>query len=89
MAAETADMNEKLREELELAMKQVQIAFRKGLQDMKSRRQLTAEAEPGELAMFVTAAIQGGLLLSKTAKSIAPLKSTLKNAMSHLKSFER
>jgi hypothetical protein len=43
---------------------------------MQSRGDLDVDASPSELAVAVVAAVEGGLLLAKTARSPAPLKRT-------------
>ena len=56
---------------------------------MKARRELRPEANPKALAQFAFAALQGGLLLSKTAKTTDPVRGVLNHALAYLRSFER
>jgi AcrR family transcriptional regulator len=55
-----------------------------GLVNMKARGELAQEAEPAEIALAVLAAVQGGLLLSKSSKSKRPLEIALAMALEHV-----
>jgi AcrR family transcriptional regulator len=55
-----------------------------GLGNMKARGELADEAEPAEIALAVLAAVQGGLLLSKSSKSNRPLEIALAMALEHV-----
>ena len=55
-----------------------------GLANMKARGELAEEAEPAAIALAVLAAVQGGLLLSKSAKSNRPLEIALAMALEHV-----
>jgi AcrR family transcriptional regulator len=55
-----------------------------GLVAMKARGELVDEAEPAEIALAVLAAVQGGLLLSKSSKSNRPLEIALAMALEHV-----
>jgi hypothetical protein len=44
---------------------------------MRDRGQLSATADPGELATAVLAALQGGLLLAKVERNVRPLATAL------------
>ena len=55
-----------------------------GLANMKARGELAEQAEPAEIALAVLAAVQGGLLLSKSAKSNRPLEIALAMALEHV-----
>ena len=55
-----------------------------GLANMKARGELADEAEPAEIALAVLAAVQGGLLLSKSSKSNRALEIALAMALEHV-----
>lgn len=55
-----------------------------GLAKMRERGELAASANPHELATAVLGAVQGGLLLAKTAQSSHPLRVTLDMAIDHV-----
>jgi hypothetical protein len=44
---------------------------------MRDRGQLGAAADPGQLAIAVLAALQGGLLLAKVKRDVRPLAAAL------------
>ena len=56
----------------------------RGFEQMKSRGDLEADVSPHELAVAVVAAVEGGLLLAKTARSPAPLKGALDMAVRYV-----
>ena len=56
----------------------------RGFERMQSRGDLDADASPSELAVAVVAAVEGGLLLAKTARSPAPLKRALDMALRYV-----
>lgn len=87
VAAETADSNEPLRLDLTEIFQVRRRYIANGLAAMKQRGELVAEADPEELAEFVLAAIQGGLLLSSTEKDGDLLRHALAHALAHLRSF--
>jgi TetR/AcrR family transcriptional regulator, transcriptional repressor for nem operon len=56
----------------------------RGFERMQSRGDLDVDASPSELAVAVVAAVEGGLLLAKTARSPAPLKRALDMALRYV-----
>ena len=89
MAAEVADTNPALRDELGKAFARTQGLLEKGLAAMKARGELRPEAHPRSLAQFTVASLQGGMLLSKTTKKFSPLQNALGHTLDHLRSFSR
>ena len=57
-----------------------------GLERMRSAGILRREADPERLALFVFAALQGGLLLSQSMLSLEPLRAALDGALTTLRS---
>jgi len=55
-----------------------------GLAKMRERGELTASADPHDLALALLSAVEGGLLLAKTAQSIRPLEIALDMAIDHV-----
>jgi len=55
-----------------------------GLNKMRQRGALAASADPHDVALAMLAAIQGGLLLSKTTHSSQPLDIALNMAIDHV-----
>jgi hypothetical protein len=62
-------------------------AIREGLTAMQSRGELRADADPAQLALFVLAALQGGLLLTQVHEDATPIKVALDAAIAHVASF--
>ena len=89
MAAEMADSSATLREELQRVLKEMQCRLQGALSKMRDRKVLKPSADPAELAQFTVAAVQGGMLLSKTLKEIAPLRQVLDHSLKYLKSHAR
>ena len=89
MAAEMADTNPTLRAELQKVLKGIQDRLEQALSKMRARKELLPSSNPRTLAQFAVAAIQGGLLLTKTHKDISPLKEVLDHTLRYLKSHAR
>ena len=51
---------------------------------MRARGELRSDAEVGDIALAVLSAIQGGLLLSRSAKSNQPLELAFDMALAHV-----
>ncbi len=54
---------------------------------MKEQGNLSAAADPEQLATLVLAAFQGGMLLAQVAREITPLRVALRAALDHVESF--
>jgi TetR/AcrR family transcriptional regulator, transcriptional repressor for nem operon len=87
LANELADRDEEARAELVTCFARWERYLVDGLSRMRSRGDLMPRADPERLATAVFAALQGGLLLSKTAKDVEPLRAALDAAFAHLRSF--
>jgi AcrR family transcriptional regulator len=61
--------------------------FRDGLTAMRDRGQLRSDADVDQLATFLMAAFQGGLLLTQAARDVQPLRQALDAALAHVASF--
>lgn len=61
--------------------------FRSGLRAMRDRGELTAEADPDQLAYSLTAAFQGGMLLDLAIGSVEPLRAALNGAIAYVGTF--
>jgi TetR/AcrR family transcriptional repressor of nem operon len=73
-----------LRSKVENAFLTWQAYLAAGLRRMQDRGELDAEADVGELATGVVAALQGGLLLAQVARSDKPLRAALDLAVSRV-----
>src|SRR5579862_9743939 len=61
--------------------------IRDGLQAMHARGDLPADADPGDLALAVLAALQGGLLLTQLQRDTRPLEVTLDAMLEHIETL--
>jgi TetR/AcrR family transcriptional repressor of nem operon len=61
--------------------------FRSGLREMQERGDLRRDADPDALAHALTAAFQGGMLLTQGARNIEPLRDALYGAIAYVESF--
>lgn len=57
-----------------------------GLRRMQAKGTLKPDADPGELAVGLMAAVQGGYLLANTAHDVRPMEIAIDLALEHLKS---
>jgi TetR/AcrR family transcriptional repressor of nem operon len=88
IASELADSNEAARVLLVDSFDRWELAFRDGIERMRSAGLLRADADADSLASAVLAAVQGGLLLCKTRKNTGPLEASLDAAIGYLRSFD-
>lgn len=87
MAAEVADRETALAPDLVEAFDLFRHHLARGLRAMQERGAIRQDADPERLADFVLAAKQGGMLLAKTYKDLAPLRNALDQALAYLKTF--
>ncbi len=87
LASELADASEPARSQLAGSFQRWQGLLAKGLGRMRDRGELRPEANPSELATAVMTALQGGLLLCQTSRSVKPLKLGLDMALRHVESY--
>jgi len=87
IANELADTDDATRIVLVNSFERWELAFRDGIGRMRAAGIIRPAADPSVLAAGVLAAVQGGLLLCKTRKSVAPLEAALDSAIGYLRSF--
>jgi AcrR family transcriptional regulator len=87
LASELANRDEATRVELAGCFDAWMGYLIEGLTRMQTRGDLSAEADPRRLVHAVFASLQGGLLLSKTAKDPQYLRDALDASYAHLRSF--
>ena len=87
LAAERAEVDEALRPLLLQALRTKGEYLRRGLERMKMEGRLREDADPARLVDFVTAVLQGALLLASVQKEREPLEAALEEAYRHLRSF--
>ena len=81
LAAELAATDETARGELVDGFTRWRALLEEGLQAMTRRGELLDDADPERLALGLLAAVQGGLLLARTARSVDPLAAALDLAL--------
>jgi len=84
LASELANDSESARERLADSFSVWRDRIENGLARMQERGELGASADPHELALALLGAVEGGLLLSKTAQSSRPLEIALDMAIDHV-----
>jgi TetR/AcrR family transcriptional repressor of nem operon len=87
LASELADLDEDARQTLAAGFDRWENAIRDGLQVMRDRGELRADADPSELALATLTALQGGLLLSQTRRDATPLATGLDAAIAHIRTY--
>jgi AcrR family transcriptional regulator len=65
------------------------LRIEEGLLKMRGRGQLTADANPSDIALAVLSAVQGGLLLSRSSKSSRPLELAFDMALAYVATHVR
>jgi TetR/AcrR family transcriptional repressor of nem operon len=87
LASELSDLDPEARSDLAATFGRWISAIRDGLQAMQDRGELRADADVGRLALALMAAAEGGLLLAKTLRDIAPLEAALDTMIDHIASL--
>jgi TetR/AcrR family transcriptional regulator, transcriptional repressor for nem operon len=77
LASELADHDPQARVALADGFARWEAAIRDGLGAMQDRGELTADADPGYLALATLTALQGGLLMTQTRRDTVALKAVL------------
>ena len=89
LANELAETDPAARADLAASFTRWEYAIRDGLRTMHARGDLHPDADPDQLALGILAAHQGGLVLVKTHRNIAPLQAALDLALAHIQSLTR
>jgi AcrR family transcriptional regulator len=84
LASELVNDSEPARKQLAGSFAVWSNAIEHGLAKMRERGELMASANPQELATALLCAVQGGLLLAKTARSSQPLRVALDMGIDHV-----
>jgi TetR/AcrR family transcriptional regulator, transcriptional repressor for nem operon len=84
LASELAAQSEEARRQLAQSFAAWAAVIENGLSRMKERGQIVRSADPKGMAVAILAAIQGGILLSKTARSSQPLELAFGMALGHV-----
>jgi TetR/AcrR family transcriptional repressor of nem operon len=84
LASELANDSEPARKRLAGSFSMWSERIETGLARMRERGELAASADPRDLALAALSAVEGGLLLAKTARSSRPLEIALDMAIDHV-----
>jgi AcrR family transcriptional regulator len=87
LAIELADHDDEARRTLRANFQTWERLLADGLERMRDKGALRADADPEELATGIMAALQGGYLLAQTARDSAPMAVALDMAIEHVKAF--
>jgi AcrR family transcriptional regulator len=87
LASELSDLDPAARSDLAATFQRWISAIRSGLQAMQDRGELRVDADAGQLAFALMAAAEGGLLLAKTLRDVAPLEAALDTMIAHIASL--
>jgi AcrR family transcriptional regulator len=87
LASELSDLDPAARLDLAAAFGRWISAFRGGLRAMQDRGELRADADVDQLACALLAAAEGGLLLAKTLRDVAPLEAALDTVIDRIASL--
>jgi AcrR family transcriptional regulator len=87
LAGELAESDADTRRDLAAGFVQWEARFRDGLQAMRDRGELRREADPALLAVGILAALQGGMLLTKTTRDVRHLEAALRTTLDHVRSY--
>jgi TetR/AcrR family transcriptional repressor of nem operon len=87
LASELSDLEPAARSDLAAAFGRWISAIRGGLQAMQDRGELRADADVLRLACALMAAVEGGLLLAKAQRDVAPLEAALDTVIDHIASL--
>jgi TetR/AcrR family transcriptional regulator, transcriptional repressor for nem operon len=84
LASELANDSEPARKRLADSFSMWRDHIENGLAKMRERGELSASADPHDLALALLSAVEGGLLLAKTTHSGRPLELSLDMAIGHV-----
>ena len=84
LASELANDSEPARKRLADSFSMWRDHIENGLAKMRERGELSASADPHDLALALLCAVEGGLLLAKTTHSSRPLELSLDMAIDHV-----
>ncbi len=85
LASELAEHDDEARADLADGFGRWEAAIREGLRAMHERGEL--RADPNKLALATLAALQGGLLITKTRRDTLALEAALDTMLAHIESF--
>lgn len=89
LVGELAERSDLARQQLAEGFAEWQSYLSAGLTTMRDNGEITADADPVELALSIMSALQGGLLMAQATRSARPVELALSMALGHVGSFRR
>lgn len=89
LVGELAERSDSARQVLAQCFAEWESYLSMGFAAMRDNGELTAEADPAELALTMMSALQGGLLMAQTMRSARPVELALNMALGHLRAYRR
>jgi AcrR family transcriptional regulator len=89
LVGELADQSEPARQVLAQCFADWQSYLSEGLEAMRDKGELAAQADAAELALTVMSALQGGLLMAQATRSARPVELALNMALGHLAAYRQ
>ncbi len=89
LVGELADQSEPARRVLEQCFADWQSYLSEGFTAMRDNGELSARADPADLALTMMSALQGGLLMAQATRSARPLELALNMALQHTAAYRR
>jgi AcrR family transcriptional regulator len=87
LASDLSETDPIARARLARSFEQWEELLRAGLAAMRDRGELRPDADPGELALALLAAVQGGLLLSQVRREAQPLEVAVDTALAYIRTL--
>jgi TetR/AcrR family transcriptional repressor of nem operon len=87
LASELSDRDPVARLKLAATFARLTSAIREGLEAMQNRGELDADADAGKLALALVGAAEGGLLMAKACRDVAPLEAALDTVIERIESL--
>ena len=87
LAGELSVSDEESRAELSTGFLRWKELLRDGLRHMQERGELQPDADVGELAYALLAALQGGTLMAQTLRTTEPLEASMNAALAYVRSY--
>ena len=87
LVSQVAESDDQARSTLDAGFVSLEQYLIEGLRTMRNRGELQPHANPEQLGTALLAAFEGGLLLTQSRRSTAPLKMALDTVLDHLNTF--
>jgi len=89
LVGELAERSDSVRQELAQSFAEWQLYLSAGLEIMRDSGEISRDADPGELALAIMSALQGGLLMAQTMRNARPVELAVNMALGHVATYRR